>query len=293
MPLTNVTSLMGHGRSAPEPRLRRVCLVEDDIVTRLLVREAIGVLDPTLELEQHGCAEEVLYSGSELRGVELFILDHHLPGMSGAEFARRLRNEYALSTVPLLMLTAERNPKILAEAWEAGISDIATKPVEMYELGLRVKNLVRLGRHPRLVATDRPLRVAVVDDDPAVVIAVGEALRTHAMPPDAHPLDLRVYTNAETAEQALLSHAPETACDLVIIDHYLPGQKGIDLVQRLRDDPRLGALPILVMTGDATLAIKWLAYEAGATEFIVKPFDLYELGLRVRNLLALARAVPL
>ena len=74
--------------------------------------------------------------------------------------------------------------------------------------------------------------------------------------------------------------------DLVVLDLHMPGMDGFELMTRLA--PIAGGrtgVPFLVLTGDATEAVKRRALEAGARDFLTKPFSPSELALRVRNLL--------
>jgi putative two-component system response regulator len=78
----------------------------------------------------------------------------------------------------------------------------------------------------------------------------------------------------------------EVKPDLVVLDLHMPGMDGMELMGRLA--PIAGGrtgIPFLVLTGDATEEVKRRALEAGARDFLTKPFSPTELVLRVRNLL--------
>jgi OmpR-family two-component system manganese-sensing response regulator len=75
--------------------------------------------------------------------------------------------------------------------------------------------------------------------------------------------------------------------DLVILDWMLPGLSGIEIAHRLRTDRR--ATPVLMLTARDTATDKVAGLDAGADDYLVKPFDLDELLARVR---ALSRRVP-
>lgn len=91
------------------------------------------------------------------------------------------------------------------------------------------------------------------------------------------------------AELAISDHP----YDLVLLDLGLPRRDGITLLQRLRAAGR--TVPVLVMTARDAVADRVRGLDAGADDYLVKPFDLDELGARIRALLRRQRgtATPL
>ena len=77
--------------------------------------------------------------------------------------------------------------------------------------------------------------------------------------------------------------------DLVLLDIGLPGMNGLDVCRRLRADPRTIALPIILVTGQTASRDVVAGLDAGADDFVRKPYDAAELMARVRSVLRLAR----
>ena len=77
--------------------------------------------------------------------------------------------------------------------------------------------------------------------------------------------------------------------DLVLLDIGLPGLDGLDVCRRLRADPRTVALPIILVTGQVSSRDVVAGLDAGADDFVRKPYDEAELLARVRSVLRLAR----
>lgn len=74
--------------------------------------------------------------------------------------------------------------------------------------------------------------------------------------------------------------------DLVLLDLMMPYINGFELMEQLRESASEGSfIPVLVLTADALDETKKKALANGATDFLAKPFDLVEVGLRVKNLL--------
>lgn len=71
--------------------------------------------------------------------------------------------------------------------------------------------------------------------------------------------------------------------DLVILDVDLPGLNGFEVARQFRD--RRGAIPVLMLTGKATINDKASGFEAGADDYLTKPFDMRELLMRINALL--------
>ena len=77
--------------------------------------------------------------------------------------------------------------------------------------------------------------------------------------------------------------------DLVLLDVMMPGMDGFDVCAKLRDDPVLAEVPIILVTALDDRNSRIRGIENGADEFIVKPYDRIELRTRVRTLLRLNR----
>lgn len=75
--------------------------------------------------------------------------------------------------------------------------------------------------------------------------------------------------------------------DLILLDLLMPEMDGYEATKRLKADARTRQIPIIVVTSLDDRATRQLALEAGAEEFLSKPFDRAELNVRVRNLLRL------
>ena len=114
--------------------------------------------------------------------------------------------------------------------------------------------------------------VLVVDDDPAIRRALERALSA-----EGYGVAL-----AEDGEQALERVAFEPEPDLVLLDLGLPDIDGVKIVERLRADG--SEIPILVLTARQALTDRVAGLDAGADDYLAKPFELDELLARVRAL---------
>ncbi len=119
--------------------------------------------------------------------------------------------------------------------------------------------------------TGKP-RVLIVDDEPDMV----RFLRTLL---DAH------YEVIEAADgDQALTLAAQYLPDVIVCDFMLPHKDGLAVCHDLRSRELTRAIPVIILTARADEATKLNALEAGASDFLAKPFSLAELHVRVKNL---------
>ncbi len=124
-------------------------------------------------------------------------------------------------------------------------------------------------------------RVLLLEDDVAIVHYVSSSLLGEG-------IELRVAGDLAAARAALR----EDEFDLAVFDRLLPDGDSLELVTELRADPRLCLLPVLVGTSlDAEDELA-RSFEAGADDYITKPYSRVELISRLRRLLARSRSTP-
>jgi two-component system phosphate regulon response regulator PhoB len=119
-----------------------------------------------------------------------------------------------------------------------------------------------------------PATVLIVEDEPAILELVAVNLE-HA------GFETLRARSAEDAGRLLSDILP----DVVLLDWMLPGQSGVALARRLRGDARTRELPIILLTARAEEPDKVAGLEAGADDYITKPFSTKELVARIRAVL--------
>ncbi|MEX0835777.1 MAG: response regulator, partial [Nitriliruptor sp.] len=119
-------------------------------------------------------------------------------------------------------------------------------------------------------------RVVIVDDHPTNVALLDRIIRNAGLD------GVHAITDPRDAVQRCL----EIGADLVLLDLHMPHLDGYEVLAALRAALPPGTfLPIVVLTGDATIEARDRALTAGATDFLTKPFDHAEVVLRIHNLL--------
>ena len=116
--------------------------------------------------------------------------------------------------------------------------------------------------------------VLVVEDEAAIAELIAINLR-HA------GFEVTVAADADAAQRAVDRVLP----DLVMLDWMLPGQSGVAMARRWRGDPRTRELPIIMLTARSDEADKITGLDAGADDYLTKPFSVNELLARIRAVL--------
>ncbi len=93
---------------------------------------------------------------------------------------------------------------------------------------------------------------------------------------------------ADAAEA--LTYVGRAGCDLLLVDFLMPSIDGTEVIRRLRASAATADVPAIMITSEADRTIRKAAIEAGATDFLTKPVDPFEIKTRVRNLLSLRRS---
>lgn len=116
------------------------------------------------------------------------------------------------------------------------------------------------------------MRILLVEDDPMI----GDSVRTF-LRQDGYAVDW--VRNGQLADTALTNEH----FDLVLLDLGLPGKDGIEVLRRLR--ARKKNMPVIIITARDDVEDRIKGLDAGADDYVVKPFDLDELAARMRSAL--------
>ena len=118
----------------------------------------------------------------------------------------------------------------------------------------------------------RRLHILLVDDDPGASNRIQQAIGS----------DIHLY-QAQTLLQAR-QHLVEYVPDIVICEVDLGKESGLELCHFIRTTPVLHHLPIMLLTSLTTLQDKIAGFNAGADDYVVKPYDARHLMARIRLL---------
>lgn len=112
----------------------------------------------------------------------------------------------------------------------------------------------------------------IVDDEPSILKLLRSALERDGF-----------VVRTASRDQEAFAAISESPPDVILLDIALPGTDGIEICRQLNNDPETSHIPILLMTAYRRREIRLDGISAGARDFLVKPLDLTDLSVRVRN----------
>jgi two-component system, OmpR family, phosphate regulon response regulator PhoB len=170
---------------------------------------------------------------------DLILLDWMLPGMSGIEFARKLKADGQTKTIPIIMLTARGDEFDKVRGLEVGADDYVTKPFSPRELNARIKAVLRR-RSPQM--TDDPIEIEGLQLDPTTHRVAGNG-NTIDLGPTEFRLLHYFMSNAERV------HTRSQLLDKVWGDRVFVEDRTVDVhIRRLRNALSISGHENLIQT---------------------------------------------
>ncbi len=263
------------------PRTGTILIIEDDPEVREHLELFLGEEGYNTVTAIDGPTALELAARRTMRP-DLVLADYNLPnGMNGIEISEKLRQELNRQ-IPFIVLTGDISTQALRDI---ALHDCVqfNKPVKLRPLMQAIENL--LAKPP---AAPRPVhpaeasgasgrsKIFVVDDDDDVREAIRIVLED----------DGRIVESYSSCETFLAAYRPEkSAC--LLIDAYLPGMSGLELLRKLHDDGH--RLPAIMITGNSDVSIAVEAMKAGALDFIEKPIGREELIASIERALEMSQ----
>jgi two-component system phosphate regulon response regulator PhoB len=170
---------------------------------------------------------------------DLVLLDWMLPGLSGVEFARRLRADKRTRTIPIIMLTARSEEQDKLVGLDTGADDYVTKPFSPRELNARIKAVLRR-RAPQM--TDDVVQLGGLKIDPG-----SHRITGNGEPVDLGPTEFRLLHFLMTHPERV--HSRTQLLDQVWGDHVFVEERTVDVhIRRLRKALEPTELDSLIQT---------------------------------------------
>lgn len=122
------------------------------------------------------------------------------------------------------------------------------------------------------------MQIVIIDDVEANLLLLRHFITQLG---EAH--EVQAYTDPLQA----LAHCQAQTPDLVIVDYMMPALDGVAFIQRFRATPGRADIPLLMVTANDEMDVRYRALEGGANDFLTKPLDKIEFKARMRNMPAL------
>ena len=264
-------------------------LITDDVATnRIVLKVKLGAAcyRPLLAADGAGC---LAIARAEVP--DLILLDLMLPDMSGIEVLRRLRADPLTREIPVIMISASKDPEVRLEALEEGADDYLPKPVDDLVLMARLRSLMRLRDATGEVAVrGAALRALGLAEEGEGFEGPGTIALVAARPETAlrwrkelQPLmhdRLLMLSRAEALAE--LNAAP----DIFLIDADLDGPGGgLRLMSELRSRAGTRHAAVCIVRGELQGEDAAMAFDLGANDLLPAGFDPREVRMRMRNLM--------
>ena len=245
----------------PLPNRLNVLIVDDDPSARAILAALVTDVADVIVASSGSEAMDIMLCDTP----DLVLLDHNMPGaISGLMVLEQMKKLDALSHIPVVMVTAARQPNSIMRGLKAGAVDYVIKPYNVKEVATKIQTRLK-----RLMMT-----IMIVDDDRSICdllerrfIAAGYRAQV-----------------AYDGSDAMLMMA-EKSPDLVLLDRMLPGLDGSIVLQKMRATPHLKDTPVVFLTARRRETDILEGFELGVADYIVKPFNPDELIARCARLI--------
>ena len=221
-----------------------ILVVDDDPSVRQLIAR---------HLEQEGWktvqasnAADALQLAREVRPM-LITLDIMMPDASGWWVLEELKEDPQTAGIPVLVVTIVEDQRLV---FALGASDYLGKP---YERGALIAKI------HRLLPTLEGKRVLVVDDDPEARTMLGKILKE----------ERAEVVGAASGDEAMAMIA-QSPPDLVLLDLMMPGMSGFEMVARLRAQPAVAGIPVMIVSAKELTAEDVLTLNGHIQRFVAK-----------------------
>jgi two-component system sensor histidine kinase/response regulator len=267
------------GSQLPEPELRnrRALVVDGNDQARAVLCEMLQGMTFRVRGVASGAQaiDAICAAADEGEPFDFVYLDWEMPGMDGAEIARRLKALDLRPAPVIVVATGHSREELLATAQDTdGISEVLVKPVSASALFNATMGILRRSPAPdedsgmqpsadaERMAAVRGARILLVEDNDINQQVATEILRDAGFVVD-------VAGNGLIA----LDRVRQDSYDLVLMDMQMPVMDGLAATVEIRRMDGLAHLPIVAMTANAMARDRVRCLEAGMNDFVVKPVD--------------------
>jgi signal transduction histidine kinase/DNA-binding response OmpR family regulator len=246
-------------------------IIEDNIGARNVVKrylEQFGIKSEATSSAEQGI--ELIDKKSESKPYKFVIMDLSLPGMSGADASKMIRESYSSATLPIILITATELGEAISKASRSGINKILTKPLRqsiLFDVIMDIFGHSEQKEPQKEKAVEIPeefsgYKALLVEDNPVNRQVAIQILESSGL-------------EIETSENGLqaLSRIRESDFDIVLMDIQMPEMDGYEATKMIRTQLGLKDLPIIAMTAHAMRGDRDKCLSAGMNDYIPKPID--------------------
>lgn len=261
-------------------RVWHLLVVEDDDISRKSIVELLQDKDKDVRIKAVGTGGEA-YELLKTETYDCMVLDLGLGDMSGFDLLKRIRSEKNFDKIPVIIYTGKELSKEDETVLRKQADSIIIKGARSHErlldettlflhrvetdLPEQKQKMIRTVYDKESVFKDK--KVLIVDDDMRNVFAVSNILEEKGM-------EVLVGKTGKEGLECLNAH-PDI--DLVLMDIMMPEMDGYEAMGEIRKQERFRSLPIIALTAKAMTGERNKCLEAGASDYLAKPFDIEQM----------------
>ncbi len=260
------------------PRRKKLLVVEDEPAQQLSIQALLGFDDIDVSIVDTGAQA---LQAVQKEQFDCLVLDLRLPDMNGFEVLEQLRDNPALSELPVVVFTGkdlspEEDARLHMLARSVIVKDVESPERLLDETALFLHRVVadlpkeKQNMLDRLHRSDEALvgrKVLIVDDDVRNIFALSSVLERRGM----------TVLTAGTGREAIETIESTPDLGIVLMDIMMPEMDGYETMQVIRQNPSFRRLPIVALTAKAMKGDREKCLEAGASEYLAKPVNTEQL----------------
>jgi CheY-like chemotaxis protein/signal transduction histidine kinase len=274
----DLTQLFGEIQNFIDRRVKSLLVIEDDRVQAQSIIDLIGNGDVNSVAAY--TAKDAL-ERLQAQQIDCIVMDLGLPDMSGFELIEQIKQDEALSKIPIIIYTGkeltrqeETHLKRLAET--IIIKDVRSPERLLDETALFLHRIqANLPKPKRQMIEDlhqadsvlANKKVLIVDDDVRNIFALTSLLERQQME----------VLYAENGREGIETLQANSGIDAVLMDIMMPEMDGYETTRSIRQQQQFRSLPIIALTAKAMQGDREKCIEAGASDYITKPVDTEQL----------------
>lgn len=239
-----------------------ILVIDDDFVslktTESILKKRYNVI----------CADSGIQGLMELTSqkIDMIILDLMMPGMSGTEFLRRIREHAEVSSIPVLVVTSTEYQGDILEVNRLGVDEIVHKPVFPSELMTYVR---------KCLPGYEKEHILIVDDE-----AMNHMLTKKILD---KLYDVECCFSGKEALESIRQRRPA----LILLDLHMPDMDGMEVLEAIKKLPECKKVPVMILTADENPDVEIEIFRKGAIDFIRKPMVPDIVKFRIARILEL------
>ncbi len=260
-----------------------VLVIDDDEVLLETACNTLTALGANAEVAESGetALTKLLAKKQAQKSYDVIILDWKMPGMSGVELTKKIR-EIAGDDISILLVSAYDWTQIEDDAKQAGVNGFISKPLFRSSLFKKISEV--LGLEENIVTQEEnnsdlaDMNILVVEDMDVNWEVISTLLEMYG-------IKSRRAENGKIAVDMLRNIQP-TDYDVVFMDIQMPVMNGLEATREIRklENPYAAGIPIIAMTADAFSENVAECFEAGMNGHIAKPIDINNVIREIRKI---------